>query len=218
MKKLWIFDLDGTIIDTLESIANSCNHILDEYGYNAIEIEEYKYFLGNGAEFLMKSVFDRRGIPMDKFDEIYSAYLAYYKENPTGNAKPFEGIKDFILKLKKMGIKRVVLSNKPHEAAVKVVSELFGEESFDIIIGDRDDLKRKPDPEALDLILNKLKIKVGDAFMVGDTEVDIRTGKNADVDTIAVTWGFRTYEELKAEKPCHIVDKVKDMNKFIEGD
>lgn len=195
MYKVAIFDLDGTLLDTLKDLAYACNFALKTYGFPEHQIEEYKYFLGDGTYKLVE-----RALPENKREpEIISKVLAefnkYYEKHKNDFTKPYQGIEELIVALKEAQIKMAVFSNKPHEFAIEIVKRYFGN-NFDIVFGKRDGYPAKPNPITVIEALNYFKCQKIEAIYIGDSDVDMYTGKNAGLFSIGVAWGFRDDEEL----------------------
>ena len=195
MYKVAIFDLDGTLLDTLKDLADACNFALKSYGFPEHQIEEYKYFLGNGAYKLIE-----RALPIGKKDaetigKVLGEFKKYYEKHKSDFTKPYDGIEELLIALKEAGIKTAVVSNKPHEFAIEIVERYFAK-SFDIVFGKREGYLAKPDPTTVIETLNYFKCKKEEAVYIGDSDVDMFTGKNAGIFSIGAAWGFRGAEEL----------------------
>ncbi len=213
--KLYIFDLDGTLLNTLGVIADNSNYALKKYGYEPVDTEKYTSFIGNGARVLIERVSEYRGVAPDAIDDIYKAFLLRYIENPLGDTTAYEGIEEMLEKLKKRGSYLAVLTNKPDGAAQSSIESYFRKGLFDMVIGQQERYKRKPDPQTVELILSSLGIRKSEAVMIGDSDVDIKTGKNAGIKTCAVTWGYVDKNELASLNPDIIIDKVCELEKLI---
>lgn len=198
MTKLCIFDLDGTLTDTIESLAYSVGMTLKEMGLSEITKEQCQSFVGNGARYLVdrsiRAAGDENG---ERLEEAMEIYGRIFDENCTYHVTPYEGIREALSRLRKEGIRLAVLSNKPHRQTEKVARAIFGDCVFDVVQGQQEGIERKPAPDGIYAVLEKLSVSREECLYVGDSEVDIATGKNAGVKTVGVTWGFRTEEELK---------------------
>lgn len=216
MMKACIFDLDGTLTDTLESLYYSVNLTLDEMGLSQITKEQCQAFVGNGAKYLMDKAIRAAGDAEGKrLDEAMEVYGRVFDENCTYKVVPYEGITEMIEKLRKRNVKLAVLSNKPHRQTQKVVKEIFGEGVFDAAQGQQDNIARKPSPDGVLHILKQLGISKEECLYVGDSEVDVATGGNAGTKTIAVTWGFRTKEELKEAEAKYLIDRPEELLEYL---
>lgn len=210
--KACIFDLDGTLTDTLESLTYSVGETLREMGLPKITEEECRSFVGNGARVLMERSLEAAGEEdLTRIDEGMERYGRIFDANCTYHVTPYEGIKEMLEMLGKRGVKRAVLSNKPHQQTVKVVREIFGEGTFDYVQGQQEGIPRKPDPAGVYRLLEKLEVTKEECLYVGDSEVDVQTGRNAGVRTIGVTWGFRTRETLMEAGAKTIIDRPEEL-------
>lgn len=199
MKNLVIFDLDGTILNTLEDLADSCNFILERFGMPLRTTEEVRFFVGNGIPKLIERAFPSE-TSSDVLERALKEYIEYYEKNSCVKTCAYDGILNLLKKLKSNGIFLAVNTNKVNEAA-QILCNKFFPGVFDFVLGSSKDLPTKPDPEGVFRIIkqieevaleNKEKIKMKNVFFVGDSDVDIQTGLNAGVGTtIGVDWGFR---------------------------
>lgn len=214
-----IFDLDGTLTDTLESLVYSVNETMKAVGMPQITEEQCRQFVGNGAKVLIEKALLAGGDEdLSRFEEAFAAYGRIFDENCTYRVKPYPGIVRMLEELKHRGIRLGVLSNKPDRQAVHVVREIFGEGLFDEVQGQREGVPRKPDPAALFSMAETFGADRKDVLYIGDSEVDAATGKAAGMNTILVSWGFRTREELEAAQPDRIVDSAEEILAIAEGD
>jgi phosphoglycolate phosphatase len=217
MIKCAVFDLDGTLLDTLTTIAYYCNKTLETLKLEPIEKEKYKYFVGEGARLLIKRILEYRefSVSEERLEEILENYLSSYNKNPEYLTAPYEGIPDLLKSLKEKGIALAVLSNKPESSVLPLIEKFFPENTFAIIKGQRDDIPKKPDPTALFDILKKLNATPHECLYVGDTSTDMQTGKNAGVKTVGVLWGFREKEELIKTGADLLATTPKEILSFI---
>ncbi len=196
--KAVIFDLDGTLLNTIDTIAYYGNKALSDFGFPTFPVDRYKYFAGNGAVKLIRRALEATGkYTEEDFDKVFTHYNEIYNADSLYLTRPYDGIVEMLKKLKEAGIKTGVISNKPDFATVDVVKKVLGEELIDICHGARDSFPLKPDPASTLDVLGELKGDAKHSAFVGDTSVDIETGKAASLHTIGVKWGFRTEEELK---------------------
>lgn len=194
----YIFDLDGTLVDSIESIAYFANSALEEYGIQSVEVEKYKGFVGDGARTLIRRAMEYRGSSSPELlEQVLRRYNETYDDNYLYLCKVYEGIDDLIRALRDRGFKTGVLSNKPHSTTVKIVEALFGKESFDFVYGQREGVALKPHPDSILNLIESHSLKREDCVYVGDTMTDVMTGKNAGIFTVGVLWGFRDREELE---------------------
>ncbi len=215
MTRAFIFDLDGTLADTLESLVFSVKATLREMGLEEITDEQCRHFVGNGARYLMDHAIRAAGDPEgERLEEAMEVYGRIFDENCTYHVTPYAGMEDVLCRLKEKGIRLAVLSNKPHRQTVKVVEAVFGKELFDCAQGQQEGVKRKPDPAGIYRILEKLGVSVEDCVYVGDSEVDLETGKRAGVRTVSVGWGFRTRQELEDAGAGRILERTEELLEY----
>ena len=212
MFKAIIFDLDGTILDTIETIAYYGNLTLEKYGFAPIETKEYNFMAGNGAKHLIKSMLAASGSEDVKmFEKVFADYNEAYNRDTLYKTKVYDGIRELISAAKEKGIKLSVLSNKPHEATVDVLSKFFDEDVFDVKLGAREGVPLKPDPMAAIELAKDLGVEKEECIYVGDTDVDMKTGKSAGFYTVGVLWGFRGREELEKNGADVIVSQPSEI-------
>lgn len=217
MYKACIFDLDGTLTDTLDSLVYSTNETLKEMDLPQISEEQCRLFVGNGARVLMEKALASSGVEnLTRIEEAMQIYGRIFDANCTYHVVPYEGITEMLESMKNQGLKLAVLSNKPHKQAVHVVESIFGRETFQWIQGQIDAVPRKPDPTAVLQIAEKLGVSTSETMYIGDSEVDVATGKNAQMHTVGVTWGFRGKEVLENAGAESIVDSPEEIMNMIE--
>lgn len=216
MKKAYIFDLDGTLTDTLESLTYSTNKALEVMGLPEITREQCRLFIGGGARVLLEKAVACSKDDFDSayMDEVVKVFLEIFTEYCSYKVVPYEGVIELLEALKAEGIKMAVLTNKPHKMAVKVVEDVFGSEYFDYVQGQGEQFPRKPDSKCVEHVLGELGVTKEESVYIGDSEVDIQTGHNAQVTTVAVDWGFRDRVDLERENPKWIVSEVSDLLQF----
>lgn len=199
MIKCCIFDLDGTILDTISTITYFVNETLSNHGIDGITVEECKYFAGDGARNLIKRSLLSKGIDDDERTErIFKEYKTIYDENPLHLTTVFDGIREVLYELSSKGIRLAVLSNKPDTAVKNIINHFFAG-MFDEAVGAMEDVPLKPDPVSAINLLKRLGIKESETAWIGDTSTDIKTAKNLGARlSIGVLWGFRKREELSA--------------------
>ncbi len=216
MYRLCIFDLDGTLTDTLDSLTFSVNETLKEMGLLPVTAEKCRQFVGNGARVLMeKSLLEAGEADLRRIDEAMQIYGRIFDVNCTYHVVPYEGIPGMLEAMKQKGMKLAVLSNKPHRQTVHVVESVFGKGMFQHIQGQRENIPRKPDPKAALQIAEELGISPEDSVYIGDSEVDIATGTNAHMMTIGVTWGFRGRAVLQEAGARYIAGSPEEIMKMI---
>ncbi len=214
--KACIFDLDGTLTDTLESLAYSVKATLLEMGLEEITTDECRRFVGNGARRLMECALEAAGDKTgSRIDEGMEIYGRIFDANCTYHVTPYDGIPQMITRLRAVGLKLAVLSNKPHVQTVKVVREIFGDDIFDCVQGQMEGLKRKPDPEGVYKVLERLHTEKEDCLYIGDSEVDVQTACNAGITCIGAAWGFRSREVLADAGAEHIIDMPEELLQYV---
>ena len=212
MKTTYIFDFDGTLVNSLPSITYFANNALNKFGLPSIPEERYKTLVGNGAKNLVKKMLLEVGAEEDLFEKVYTEYYTTYDENPSHLTVPYEGIVEMLTELKKRGFKTAVVSNKPHNTTKQICESLFGD-LIDICRGQVEGCPIKPDPTAVFEVIKELGVNKEDCVYIGDTNTDMQTGKNAGLYTVGVLWGFRGYDELKSENPDMIISSPKELLK-----
>ncbi len=205
MLKSIIFDMDGTILDTIQDLTTSVNFALKKYDLPLKSISEVKLAVGSGAKELIRRVI-KNGYDNPMFEEIYQTYQTYYDAHRMVKTAPYPDILALLRQLKYDGYKLAVVSNK-HDYLVKTLNDQLFEGLFEVAVGETKERPLKPAPDVIYDVLNMLNITVEEAVFVGDSNVDIITAKNAGMTSIGVTWGFRGYEELKDEGATYIIDK-----------
>ena len=209
---LAIFDMDGTILNTLEDLADSMNYCLERFHLPRRSLEEIRGFLGNGARRLVELSVPS-GTEPSVIDEILGVFGPYYNDHCAIKTRPYEGITDLIMELRKQNILTSVVSNKP-DSAVGELCKTYFNGLFDYYVGDRPGQNRKPAPDSVIAVLDHFNISRENAVYIGDSEVDYQTALNAGLDVIMVSWGFRTEDYLKsigAKIICHTADEVLDL-------
>ncbi len=214
-----IFDLDGTLLNTLPSIAHYGNLALEKNGLPPIEQEAYKMMVGEGAKVLIERMLVHDGASAETyFAPVYADYRTAYDAAPAFQTSYYDGILDMIGGLKKWGIPLAVFSNKPQAQVDGVMRTFFPEDLFSVIIGQHEGLPRKPDPTGVLMICEQLGVKPQKCLYVGDSATDMRTGKAAGCLTAGVSWGFRSIKELLdagayavAEKPTELLQLINEV-------
>lgn len=212
MTKLIIFDLDGTVADSPESMCYTCNQCLRAYGLTEQPVEKFKYFAGDGAKTMVERALAEAGDPeLELIEPVYAMYKELFADGCTYHVKSFPGLPEVLNQVKERGILIAVCTNKAHENAIRVVETIYGEGFFDMIAGHCDAYPKKPDPASALLIARKLDVPISNIVYVGDTNTDMYTGKNAGMYTVGVTWGFRDREELESTGADVIIDRPEQL-------
>lgn len=215
MKKLFIFDLDGTLIDTLADLAESTNQALRRLGFPTHETEEYKFFVGNGVMKLFERALPEEARTTENIGKVRDLFLPYYDLHNADMSRPYEGMVEVLETLQKKGIKLAVASNKYQRATIKLVKHYYPSIHFTAILGQRQGKPTKPNPSIVYDILKIAQTDKADTLYLGDSCVDMQTGNAAGVDTCGVTWGFRPRTELEKEQPTYIIESRQEILSFL---
>lgn len=194
--KILVFDLDGTLVDSITDLAIAVNKGLSTTGLPTHDIAEYKHFVGNGREVLIDRAMGEHCGDKNLRETVSDVFNDYYADHCNDNTRAYDGCADLLKKLSEMDVKTAVLSNKPDEFVEQILRKVYPEHRFDIAWGKRADLPCKPDKTALLTMLSQLGLSLSDCLYIGDSDVDVFTAKNAGVDMLGVEWGFRGREEL----------------------
>lgn len=218
MIRLAVFDLDGTLLDSLEDLADAVNYALKKNGFETHPVEKYRYFVGDGAAKLIERVLPEGAKTPENEKLLHDDFSIYYEKHFKDKTAPYSGICEALEKLTGEGIKLAVLSNKPHDFVGGLVSGFFGGSFNAGMWGNREGVRRKPYPDGLKLILDNAGVKPSECVMIGDTSVDIKTARNTGVHSVGCLWGFREIQELKeagaeaiAENPSELFDIISKM-------
>lgn len=215
MKKLIIFDLDGTLLNTIADLAMATNHALQQLGYPTHDTDTYRFFVGNGINKLLE-----RSLPEAEKNEanvmrLRSHFLPFYDKHNADLSTPYPGIPELLQTLQQKGMKIAVASNKYQSATVKLILHYFPNIQFVEVLGQREGIAVKPDPSIVFDILRKAEVDKEEVLYVGDSNVDMQTARNAGVDAIGVSWGFRPRTELEAFHPLAVVDKADELLNYL---
>ncbi len=217
MYKAVVFDLDGTLTDTITTIAYYGNNALKAYGYPEIDVNMYKIFVGDGTRILVKRMMDYVGEDSPEiYEKVFKMYCEEYDKDTMYLTTVYDGMQELLKELKARGMKLGVVSNKPHFTMIDVLKNFFGEDMFDGFYGVREGVPVKPDPVSLLQILDDFGVKPTECIYVGDTKTDMMTGKNAGAYTVGVLWGFRDRAELEEHKADAIVEKPCEILGILE--
>lgn len=211
MKKLIIFDLDGTLLDTIADLAAATNQALAQEGYPTHPVDAYRFFVGNGINKLFE-----RALPEEARNEanvlkIRSLFVPYYDVHNADLSRPYPGIPELLLQLQQAGFQLAVASNKYQSATRKLVAQYFPDIRFAAVFGQREGVPTKPDPTVVHDILTETGVTPDEVMYVGDSDVDMQTARNAGVTAVGVTWGFRPRAELAALHPAYLIDQAEEL-------
>ena len=218
MTKLVIFDLDGTLIDTMEDIAGACNYALEQCGFPRRRLEEYNMLVGRGIDNLFRGALPEGMRGEKTVGMMRTHFVPYYNEHKSDFTRPYPGIMDVLENLSGKGVHLAVASNKYQEGTEQLVEEFFGKFRFVKVLGQREGKPIKPDPEiVMEAMEGVPGISLDEVAYCGDSDVDMQTGIGAGVKTIGVTWGFRTREELEAYSPYALADHPSELTDILLG-
>ncbi len=207
MIRCCIFDLDGTLLDTLDALTYTTKLVMEHFGYGPVDREHVKQFVGDGYKMLMERALKYCGDEaLTHYEESLSVYTELFAKHSMYHVKPYDGIPELLETLKEKGIKIAVLSNKPHPRTVENIEAVFGAGYFDYVAGEQPGVPRKPDPAGVKLILDRFGLKPEECLYFGDTNTDMKTGLGAGLVTAGVTWGFRDREELLSFHPQFVIN------------
>ncbi|WP_129648620.1 HAD family hydrolase [Bacteroides salyersiae] len=211
MKKLVIFDLDGTLLNTIADLANSTNYALKVLGYPIHEPDKYNFMVGNG----INKLFERALPDGEKTEEnvlrVRQEFVPYYDQHNADKSRPYPGVTELLETLQTAGMQLAVASNKYQTATEKLIAHYFPNIKFTAVFGQREGIPVKPDPIIVKEILQIAKVQEEETLYVGDSGVDMQTAINAGVTSCGVTWGFRPRTELESFHPDHIVDNAEEI-------
>ena len=213
MYQLVIFDLDGTILDTLQDLANAVNDAMEKNNMPLHTVDEVRRFVGNGIRKLIE-----RSVPAGTetavIDKVHADFTAYYQVHCADNTAPYNGIPELLRRLKENGIHTAVVSNKA-DYAVQSLCEQYFPTLFDAVAGEKEGIRRKPAPDSVNAVLSALHLTREQAVYVGDSDVDIATAENAGMPCISVAWGFREIPFLKEHHASQIVENVAELEQIL---
>lgn len=210
-----IFDLDGTLLNTLDDLADAVNYVMEKNGYPTRTLEEVRHFVGNGIRRLMELAVPE-DVSADEFECVFNEFKKYYTEHCQIRTCAYEGIMSLLKCLYEKGYAMAIVSNKNH-AAVCELNDIYFKKYIDVAIGQKDGIRKKPAPDTVLQALSELKKEKETAIYVGDSEVDFATAQNTGMDCILVTWGFRTKEELSEFQPVAFVDQAERLLEVLES-
>ncbi len=213
MLRCVIFDLDGTILDTLEDLKNSVNAALKQFGYPLRTIEEVRSFVGNGVYVLMKKALPD-DVDDETFDRVFAGFKDHYAQHCADHTAPYPGIIELITRLKDRGYLLSVVSNKSDREVQRLCRHYFPD-IFKTVVGQKENIRKKPYPDSVNAVLKTFGLEPEQALYIGDSEVDIQTAENAGMDCILVSWGFRDIDFLRQEGAKWIVNNTDELMEII---
>lgn len=215
MKKLVIFDLDGTLLNTIADLAHSTNYALSKLGYPTHEAEQYPFMVGNGINKLFERALPEGEKTEENILRVRKEFIPYYDMHNADDSRPYTGIPHLLSHLQAAGIQIAVASNKYQAATRKLIAHYFPEIHFTAVFGQREGIKVKPDPTIVFDILQLAGVAKENILYVGDSGVDMQTAANAGVAACGVTWGFRPRTELEEFQPEYIVDSAEEIKELV---
>ncbi len=204
-----IFDLDGTLLNTLDDLRDSLNDALVQKGYTPKTLEEVRRFVGNGVKTLIRRSVPE-GVGEEEVNSILELFKANYDHNKQNKTRPYNGIMELLLDLHRYNYKLAIVSNK-YDAAVKELAKTYFGNLIPVAIGETMQIKRKPAPDSIFEAVKELESDLSRTVLVGDSETDVQTAKNAGIPCIGVTWGFRCREVLRSEGANHLIDTPREL-------
>lgn len=215
MTRLLIFDLDGTLLNTLEDLADSANHVLASHGFPTHPVDAYRYFVGNGMPTLIRRILPESEKSSPMFDVCLKEFLDYYTLHMHDKTFVYEGLIETLELLQKQNLKLAVATNKVHTALAPLMANYFPSISWDALFGQRPGIPVKPEPQIIYDILNTTGCTKDETLYFGDTSVDMQTAHGANLKAVGVLWGYRPKTELEAAHADHIIEHPKDILSLI---
>ena len=215
MKKLVIFDLDGTLLNTIADLAQSTNYALQQNGFPTHEVHEYNFFVGNGINKLFERALPEGEKTAENVAKVRDKFLGHYDSHNMDRSEPYPGIPELLVALQSKGIQIAVASNKYQSATRKLITHYFPTIRFTEVLGQREGINPKPDPRIVHDIVALAGVSEEEVLYVGDSGVDMQTAINSDVTACGVTWGFRPRTELEKFQPDHIAEQAEDIISFL---
>ena len=213
--KLAIFDLDGTLLETLEDLHDSTNHALVSQGLPPRTLDEVRRFVGNGIHKLIERAVPE-GSSSETVEQVFEEFKTWYAVHCNDKTSAYDGIKEMLLALRKAGVRTAVVSNKA-DFGVQTLCKTYFSGLLDVAVGQREGIRLKPAPDSVNEVLRLLEIRREDAVYIGDSDVDIDTARNAGMDCISVTWGFRRREFLLEHGAVILADKPAELEQILCG-
>lgn len=213
--KLYIFDLDGTLLNTIGDLAEACDHVMRNHCHPTHTYEEYCSFVGNGIRRLVEQALPIDCRQTEYLEQCKQEFVTYYSTHIDHKTHPYAGIVELLEELQLSKAKIAVASNKFHEGTVKLISKFFPHIHFTDVYGNMEGMPLKPDPKLIEKIIRKAGVAHTEVTMIGDSSVDIQTAHNAHIRSIGVSWGFRSRTELEQACPTHIVDNMDQLRKLL---
>lgn len=215
MIKAVLFDLDGTLLNTLDDLGDSTNYALGLYGLPSHSIEEYKYFVGNGMRKLIERAVPQGSSPQT-VDKVFDAFMEYYGKHYADKTAPYDGAVKMLNDVKSKGKIIAVITNKADSSAQQVVADYFGKDLFNLVFGQREGIPTKPDPTLTLMAMKELGVTPQECIFVGDSGMDVATGVNSGAYPVGVLWGFRKADELMENGAKRLISAPSELLGIIE--
>ena len=209
--KIIVFDLDGTLLNSLEDLADSANWVLEQHGFPTHPVDAYRYFVGDGVRKLIERILPQEERTDARIEQCQQEFVVYYKVHMEDKTCVYEGITELLAELKNRGLKIAVATNKVHVAVAPLMAKYFPNIRFDAMIGQREDVPVKPAPQIMFDILKETGCELSEALHVGDTATDMQLAHNAGVTPVGVLWGYRPLEELREAGAKFIIEKPQEL-------
>ena len=213
--RLIVFDLDGTLLNSLEDLADSANWVLEQHGFPTHPVDAYRYFVGDGVRKLIERILPQEECTEARIEQCRQEFVAYYKVHMEDKTSVYEGITELLVELKNRGLKIAVATNKVHIAVKPLMEKYFPEIRFDSMIGQRESVPVKPAPQIMFDILRETGCEPSEALHVGDTATDMQLAHNAGVTPVGVLWGYRPLEELQEAGAKFIIEKPEELLRLV---
>lgn len=212
--KTVIFDLDGTLLNTLDDLCDSLNYALQEHNYPTHTLDEVKFFVGSGIKVMLE-----RALPqgIDNFEDVYQTFMSHYEKNKTNKTAPYQGSYEAIKKLSEMNIKMAIVSNKYQKGVEEICQPLFGK-YIKVMVGEQPGLNKKPSKDMVIYAIEQLDSNLEEAIYVGDSDIDVLTAMNSNIPCIGASWGFRGEKLLKKYGSTYIANTFQDIISIISDE
>lgn len=211
MTQLIIFDLDGTLLNTIDDLAVSTNYALRRHGFPEHEYGEYRIFVGNGITRLIERALPEEARQESIILKLREEFVSHYRQHKTDLTRPYPGIPELLENLHSRGIGLAVASNKYHQGTIELIRHYFAPELFSVVLGQRENIPTKPNPAIVEDILKQTGARKESTLYVGDSGVDMQTARNSGLISVGVTWGFRPRQELEDNGACHLIDQPQEI-------
>lgn len=210
-----IFDLDGTLLNTIEDLAASTNYALRNHGFPEHAPVAYRYFVGNGITRLIERALPEDARQEEMIKQVREEFVTYYQQHKTDFSQPYPGIPELLENLRQRNILLAVASNKYQQGTSELIRHFFGDGLFAVVSGQKKNIPAKPDPTIVNDILRQTGMEKSQVLYVGDSGVDMLTARNSGLTSIGVSWGFRPRQELEENGACHLIDHPRELLDYL---